>query len=106
MIEVAAWSKKLEPIFGGFSYLASAILKIVNDFEPFEYHFMPEQLYRDLMTRDPLEAQQACCFEILQRAHIAAVTSLVRNERWLKGVMSAYEKQQPIRVFGLVQRFP
>lgn len=91
MVKVAAWSKSLEPIFGGFSYLVSAIFKIAEDFEPFEYHFMPEQLYRDLMTRDPIEAQQVCCSEILQRAHIAAVTGLVRYDRWLKGVVAGYE---------------
>lgn len=94
MIEVAPWPKKLEPIFNGFSYLVSAIFKIVADFETFEYRFMAEQSYRDLIANstDPYDAQQICTAEIVQRAHVAAVTSLIRADRWLKGIVDAFEK--------------
>ena len=80
-----------ERIFDGYGYLASAISAVVNDFEPFNYSFMPEMEYRDLLERetDPYESDRVCLIEILQRAHLAATTSLVRADRWINGIYQA-----------------
>jgi len=82
---------QVERIFDGYGYLASAISAVVDDFEPFKYSFMPAMEYRDLVQRetDPYESDRICLTEILQRAHLAATTSLVRADRWIKGIYQA-----------------
>jgi len=82
----------IETIFDGYGYLIPAISTAVANLETFQYRFMTEQSYRKLIEEspDPYEAQQVYCFEILERAHIAAVTSLIRADRWLKGVLNAF----------------
>lgn len=62
------------------------------DLESFCYHFMPEEDFRHLLrtSADPYEAQSVYCNELIQRAHIAAIASLLRAERWLSGIIDAF----------------
>lgn len=87
-------SEPARTIFGEYSYQIPAISKLVERLEPFRYHFMPEDMYRRFLAESPMPytAQSIYCTEILRRAHIAAVTSLIRADRWLKGILNAFDQ--------------
>ena len=50
---------------------------------------MDHEEYQDLMLRDLSEGMRVYWSETLQRAHLAAVTSMLRSRRWLSGMVHA-----------------
>ncbi|MBV9241857.1 MAG: hypothetical protein JO314_07610 [Acidobacteria bacterium] len=77
-----------ERIFDGYGYVASTVTNVVSTLKRYRYSFMPEKEFRDLVERstDPYETDRICLTEILERAHLAATTSLVRADRWIRGI--------------------
>ena len=53
------------------------------------YSFMDVDEYADLLHRDVSESMRVYWSETLERAHIAAVTAILRSRRWLSAVLSA-----------------
>ena len=53
------------------------------------YAFSDEEEYRELLVRDLSEGMRVYWTETLQRAHLAAVTAILRSRRWLSGVVHA-----------------
>ena len=53
------------------------------------YRFMDNEEYKDLSLRDSSKGMQVYWSETLQRAHLAAVTAMLRSRRWLSGVVHA-----------------
>ena len=53
------------------------------------YTFMDRDIHRDLLVRDMGEGMRVYWTEILQRAHLTAVTAILRSRRWLFGVVQA-----------------
>ncbi len=54
------------------------------------YFFMDDDEYEKLSHRDVGEAMQIYWTEILERAHIASVTAILRSRHWLSSVNLAY----------------
>ena len=79
-------------IFGDYGYQIPLIRDLVSRLEPFTYYFMPDDAFLELLQEatDPYESQSIYCSEILQRAHLAAIVSLVRADRWLNGVIHGF----------------
>ena len=53
------------------------------------YTFMDRDIHQDLLVRDMGEGMRVHWTEILQRAHLTAVTAILRSRRWLFGVVQA-----------------
>ena len=53
------------------------------------YAFSDEEEFRKLLLRDVSEGMRVYWTETLQRAHLAAVTAILRSRRWLSGVAHA-----------------
>ena len=53
------------------------------------YTFMDADELRELPSRDPGEGTRIYWHEILERAHMTAVTTILRNRCWLDAVVSA-----------------
>jgi hypothetical protein len=61
------------------------------DHAPIRYSFMSEEDYKDLLSTNLAEANAVYVRELLYRAHLAAVTSLIRALRWSEGCLVAYQ---------------
>lgn len=55
------------------------------------YTFKDFEDYKQIINRNFKDGMRIYWTEILARAHIAAVTSILRNRRWIEGVLSAFE---------------
>jgi hypothetical protein len=55
------------------------------------YHFLDLEAYQRLRESDPSEASRVHWVEMLQRAHWAAATSLMRHMRWFAASLSMFE---------------
>lgn len=55
------------------------------------YKFIPEQEYILVLKENPSEGMRIYWAEMLDRAHLAATTSMLRNKRWINGVVFAVE---------------
>ena len=53
------------------------------------YTFMDAEEYRALLKRDVSAGMRVYWSEMLQRAHLTAVTAILRSRRWLSGVQHA-----------------
>jgi len=57
------------------------------------YEFVIEEIYQSLLKSDSWSIQlnnTLLAKEVLDRAHLAAITSLIRNKRWAEAVCDAY----------------
>lgn len=53
------------------------------------YTFMKVDEFRNILESDLSKGMQIYWHEMLQRAHLAAATSILRSRRWLDGIISA-----------------
>ena len=60
------------------------------------YTFVDNEEYLELLTRDVSEGMRIYWTEVLSRAHIAAVTSILRSGHWMSAVLSAYSEQNAL----------
>jgi len=67
------------------------------------YKFMPVEEFLSVLDEHPAEATRIYWSEMLDRAHLTAVTSILRNKRWLNGVLNAVEHGN-LLVFGAALR--
>ena len=56
------------------------------------YRFVDNEEYLGLLTRDVSEGMRVYWTELLGRAHIAAVTAILRSGHWMSAVLSAYSE--------------
>lgn len=63
--------------------------RLVARHEGVRYSFFPDVEYRRLVLSDPVRARGIYWYEILERAHLASVTSLFRAKRWIEGANTA-----------------
>ena len=57
------------------------------------YRFTDEESFRQLLSRDLGEGMRVYWTEILQRAHLAAVTAVLRSRQWFSGVEHAIDQE-------------
>lgn len=67
------------------------------------YSFVDQEDFLARFPIDPSEGMRVYWTEMLQRAHLAAVTSILRSRRWLKGVQRA-ETDSNFLVFAAALR--
>ena len=60
------------------------------------YTFVDNEDYLELLTRDVSEGMRIYWTEVLSRAHIAAVTSILRSGHWMSAVLSAYSERNAL----------
>ena len=60
------------------------------------YSFVDNEEYAKLLTRDVSEGMRVYWTELLSRAHIAAVTSILRSRHWMSAVLSAYSERNAL----------
>lgn len=72
----------------------SRVLAAIDSFpHDYRYRFMDESDFRALMLKDIRGGNRVYVQELLFRAHIAAITTLFRNQKWMTGIDLAL--QQP-----------
>ena len=54
------------------------------------YHFWDANEYAVAARRDPAEAQRTYWREMLERAHLGALTSMLRTKRWADGALAGF----------------
>ena len=64
------------------------------------YSFMVEHEYEELLFRNVGEAMKVYWTEMLERAHIASVTSILRSRQWLAAVLSAESNKNVLMFAG------
>ena len=57
------------------------------------YSFVDNEEYAELLTRDVSEGMRIYWTEMLSRAHIAAVTAILRSRHWMSAVLSSYSER-------------
>jgi hypothetical protein len=60
--------------------------RVVPTLDALAYPFSPNAEWEALTKRDPAAGMRVYWLEILYRAHWAAATSLIRADRWLRGI--------------------
>ncbi len=68
-----------------------------------QYTFSEAEEYRDISLQDLSEGMRIYWTETLQRAHLAAVTAILRSRRWLSGVQHA-KAENNLLVFAAALR--
>jgi hypothetical protein len=58
----------------------------------FQYRFLPGPEFQRIMLKDVAAGMRIYYLEILHRAHFAAVTSLLRSHRWVRGILSSAQQ--------------
>ena len=76
------------PHMQAYSKLLAAINSSPHDYR---YRFMDEAEFCALIPKDIRAANAVYVQELLFRAHIAAITTLFRNEKWMLGIDSAFQ---------------
>lgn len=71
---------------------------ILNNIEHKKYCYMSNESYMQLYVQDLFKGELCNCMQIywkemLLRAHFAAVTSIIRNHKWLSGVIYGIENK-------------
>lgn len=66
------------------------IYDFASQMRGFRYKFMPISEFQEL--HDMSRAMEIYWSEILQRAHMAAATSIMRTQRWLEGILWAADQ--------------
>jgi hypothetical protein len=88
-------SPSINEIFGHgaeeFAALASRI-EVELSARAITYKFVPLEEFARLMVLDTPRAQRIYWYELVGRAHFAAVSSILRSAQWLKGVQVARER--------------
>lgn len=64
------------------------------------YSFMSDQEYVELLMRDSNEAMRVYWTEMLERAHIASITVILRSRQWLAAVLSAQSDRNALMFAG------
>jgi hypothetical protein len=69
------------------------ILDAINAFEhEYSYRFIDNSEYEELIHQKKVrEANKVYVEELLYRCHIAAITTLFRNDKWVQGIVSALQ---------------
>lgn len=69
------------------------ILDAINAFEhEYVYRFIDNSEYQDLIHQKHVrEANKVYVEELLYRCHLAAITTLLRNEKWMQGIASSVQ---------------
>ena len=67
------------------------------------YTFMDEEEFRELLSRDVSKGMLVYWTETLQRAHLTAVTAILRSRHWLSGVQHA-TREKNLLVFAAAFR--
>src|SRR5688572_17463414 len=65
--------------------------RVTSSLDGYRYSFVAEKQYASILAQDVPRGMEIYWREILYRAHLAAGTSLLRFDRWISGVRSAYE---------------
>ena len=60
------------------------------------YSFVDNEEYAELLTRDVSEGMRIYWTEMLSRAHIAAVTAILRSRHWMSAVLSSYSERNAL----------
>ena len=60
------------------------------------YSFVDDGEFLELLTRDVNEGTRVYWIEMLSRAHIAAVTGILRSRHWVSAILSAYSEQNAL----------
>ncbi len=60
------------------------------------YSFLDLDEYKDLLCRDVGEGMRIYWVDMLERAHIAAVTAILRSRRWLAAVLSTRSEKNAL----------
>lgn len=80
----------VDKVFGPeYVHFVHVVEELSRSLIGFKYRFMPKEDYEKLKKTDKKEAAYVYWLEILYRAHSAAVTSIMRNHRWMKGALLA-----------------
>lgn len=75
----------------GGTHLISMFDYTIDSLTRHHYNIMPTIEYERCFKADPIEGMKIYWREILSRAHLAAATSLLRNRRWIAGVLQALD---------------
>ncbi len=59
---------------------------------PQEYRFIDNAKYIETLKKDVAAGNEIYCLELLFRAHFAAITTVFRNEKWIRGLDSALQE--------------
>lgn len=57
-----------------------------------KYTFIDNARYVETLKKDVTAGNEIYCLELLFRAHIAAITTVLRNEKWIHGIDSALQE--------------
>lgn len=80
----------MELMFNKNMKVYSGILDAINAYgHEYSYQFIDNSEYLKLIQNNLREANKVYIQEILFRCHMAAITTLFRNEKWMQGVKSA-----------------
>lgn len=67
------------------------IEKILSECGSYNYEFLNEEDFKDLIRRDVAESQAQYIKELLYRSHFVSMSAIARNFQWLEGMKCAYE---------------
>ncbi|CAL2106057.1 hypothetical protein T190115A13A_10213 [Tenacibaculum sp. 190524A02b] len=76
---------KTEEVIKYYSDLMNDFLKDV-DFKNYTYDIIDNSHFENETSKNVSDIQRIYWEEILQRAHWASITSIVRNQKWLKAI--------------------
>jgi hypothetical protein len=86
-------AKQLFKSAGPFLDLIDEIMRIASKHT---YTFVSDDWYREWMQSDEFSIKRQnfiLAIELIEKAHLASVTSLLRAKRWADATCLAYEKQ-------------
>jgi hypothetical protein len=83
----------MESLFNKNMATFSGVLSAINAYgHKYSYCFIDNSEFELLILKNLREANRVYVQELLFRSHIAAITTLFRNEKWMQGVRSALEQ--------------
>lgn len=80
----------MESLFDKNMMSFGGVLNAINAYgHDYSYQFMDTDEFAELIPKNLQEANKIYVQELLFRSHIAAITTLLRNEKWMQGLQSA-----------------
>lgn len=87
----------VEKIFGRLGKVYVPVMDTISEKIPnYSYTFRDISNFEEILKQNPDNGMKIYWIEILQRSHIVAISTILRQRRWVKGVISSFETQNAV----------